>query len=118
MILILHTLMLMTEDSLTDLILFSDTLWLWFSFHYSHHQYAAACAAVQNVLLSLHAEQIATKWATGPVIKTRAFRKLVGASLQDRIVGLIMVGLPKQDDKFKNKPRRFHREWEEFLEDL
>ena len=39
--------------------------------------YAAACAATQNVLLSLHAEGLATKWATGSVVKTPAFRALV-----------------------------------------
>jgi len=54
--------------------------------------YAAACAAVQNVLLSLHSEGIGSKWATGPVIETPAFRRLVHASSTDRIVGLIMVG--------------------------
>lgn len=57
--------------------------------------YASSCAAVQNVLLSLHAEQIASKWATGPVIQTPAFRRLVGATSRDRIVALVMVGLPK-----------------------
>lgn len=55
-------------------------------------QYAAACAAIQNVLLSLHAEGIGSKWATGPVILTPAFRNLIDASPTDRIAGLIMVG--------------------------
>ena len=55
-------------------------------------QYASACAAIQNVLLSLHAEGIGSKWATGPVIQTLAFRKLVDAAPTDRIAGLIMVG--------------------------
>ncbi|KAG7368051.1 nitroreductase family protein [Nitzschia inconspicua] len=54
--------------------------------------YASACAGIQNVLLSLHAESIATKWATGPIITTLAFRRLVNAEPTDRIVGLIMVG--------------------------
>ncbi|CAJ1937291.1 unnamed protein product [Cylindrotheca closterium] len=54
--------------------------------------YASASAAIQNVLLSLHADGIATKWATGPVICTPAFRKLVHAKPTDRIAGLIMVG--------------------------
>lgn len=54
--------------------------------------YASACAAIQNVLLSLHAEGIGSKWATGPVIQTPAFRALVEASPTDRIAGLIMVG--------------------------
>ena len=55
-------------------------------------QYAAACAAVQNILLSLHAEDIGTKWVTGPVIRTQAFRDLIRAQPTDRIVALILVG--------------------------
>ena len=68
--------------------------------------YASACAAVQNVLLSLHSEDIATKWATGPVILTPAFRELVQAKDNDRVVALIMVG---QAVKSKPKQRRIRR---------
>ena len=42
--------------------------------------------------MSLHADGIGSKWATGPVICTPAFRKLVHANPTDRIGGLIMVG--------------------------
>jgi nitroreductase len=55
-------------------------------------QYAAACAAIQNVLLSLHAHGVGSKWATGSVIRTCAFRQLVNAQPTDRIAALIMVG--------------------------
>lgn len=55
-------------------------------------KYAAASAAVQNVLLSLHAEGIGSKWATGPVIRTPAFRQLIQALPTDRIAALIMLG--------------------------
>jgi nitroreductase len=68
--------------------------------------YAAACAAVQNVLLSLHSEQIASKWVTGPVIRTRAFRELVGAEPTDRVVGLIMVGQPVDSKRVRGFRRR------------
>eukprot|EP00978_Attheya_sp_CCMP212_P003551 scaffold7454_cov53-Attheya_sp.AAC.7 len=54
--------------------------------------FAATCAAVQNVLLSLHSEGIGSKWATGPVIRTPAFRSLVQAQDDELVVGLIMVG--------------------------
>ena len=69
--------------------------------------YASAAAAVQNVLLSLHAENIATKWVTGPVIRTPAFRDLIQAERNDRVVALIFVGqaigyVPK-------RPRRLRR---------
>jgi hypothetical protein len=43
-------------------------------------------------LLSLHAEGIGSKWTTGPVIRTPAFRDLVQAAPTDRIAALIMVG--------------------------
>ena len=69
--------------------------------------YASACAAVQNVLLSLHSEDIATKWATGPVIRTPAFRELVQASENDRIVALIMVG--RANGPLPKSPRRNRR---------
>ena len=68
--------------------------------------YASACAAVQNVLLSLHAEDIATKWATGPVIRTPAFRELIQAHDNERIVALIMVG---QGNRIPKRPRRNRR---------
>jgi hypothetical protein len=55
-------------------------------------KYASASAAIQNVLLSLHAESIATKWATGPILYTPAFRQLMDSQPTDRIVGLIMIG--------------------------
>jgi nitroreductase len=69
--------------------------------------YAAASSAVQNVLLSLHAEQIASKWVTGPVIRTPAFRELVQASPHDRIVSLVMIG--HADESKRLHPRRRRR---------
>jgi len=47
-------------------------------------QYAAACAVIQNILLSLHSNVIGTKWATGPVLlKMPAFLSLVGLEEMD-----------------------------------
>jgi nitroreductase len=81
--------------------------------------YAAACAAVQNVLLSLHAEGIASKWATGPIIQTPAFRHLVQARPHDRVVGIIMVGMPQVSSPIDQGPRRRRRRaMEEILQDL
>jgi nitroreductase len=71
--------------------------------------YATACTAVQNCLLSLHAEHVATKWVTGPVVQTRAFRKLVQATEHDRVVALIMVG--QADESKRVYPRRMRREF-------
>ena len=44
------------------------------------------------MLLSLHSEGIGSKWATGPVVQTLAFRDLVGAESGDRVVALVMIG--------------------------
>lgn len=65
--------------------------------------YASACASIQNLLLSLHSEGLGAKWATGPVINTHAFRELIQCGQNDMIVGLIMVGWPKQLPKMKRR---------------
>jgi hypothetical protein len=68
--------------------------------------YASACAATQNILLSLHAEQMATKWVTGPIIQTPAFHQLLGihptTSTTTRVVALIMVGQEEEDNNNNN----------------
>jgi len=79
--------------------------------------YASSCAAVQNILLSLHAEHIGTKWVTGPVIKTRAFRELVGAKTTDRVVAMIMVGYPGGGRTPPRGPMR-RRATEDIVQDL
>ena len=65
--------------------------------------YASACASVQNLLLSLHSEGLGSKWATGPVIRTSAFRELVDCESDDMIVGLIMIGWPKRLPKLRRR---------------
>mmetsp|Transcript_4133 Transcript_4133/g.10493 ORF Transcript_4133/g.10493 Transcript_4133/m.10493 type:complete len:344 (+) Transcript_4133:44-1075(+) len=65
--------------------------------------YASASASIQNLLLSLHAEGLGSKWATGPVIRTRAFRDLIGCDQKDMVVGLIMVGWPKSLPRLRRR---------------
>jgi nitroreductase len=81
--------------------------------------YAAACAATQNILLSLHAEEISTKWATGPVVRTPAFRELIHAQPSDRVVALIMIG-QTATTAAKQQYRRRHRRalYGDVLQDL
>jgi nitroreductase len=67
--------------------------------------YASSCAATQNVLLSLHSEQLGSKWATGPVIRTKAFRDVVQLRNDELVVGLIMVGVPKRVPRSPRKRR-------------
>jgi len=93
---------------------------LLFHFHLLIHpftlneQYACACAAIQNIQLSLHSEQdprFGCKWATGNIIHTPAFRNLIHAQHDQRVVGLLMVGIPddKHLQRLQNIPRRFRR---------
>jgi hypothetical protein len=73
--------------------------------------YAAACAATQNVLLSLHAEHVACKWATGSIIHTPAFRSLVQAQPTDRVVALVQIlgrEPPLPEPNFGNMSTVFH----------
>lgn len=77
--------------------------------------YASTCAAVQNVLLSLHSEGVGSKWATGPVIRTAAFRDLVGARDDEAVVALVMAGVPK---RVPREPRRRRGVTEDLLVDL
>lgn len=53
--------------------------------------YASACAATQRVIHSLDGDGFDTKWVTGSVIKTPAFRSLVKAKSTDRVAALLMV---------------------------
>lgn len=76
--------------------------------------YASGCAAIQNMLLSLHSEGFGAKWATGPVIRCRAFRKLIGCQSNDLVVGLVMVGTPKRNPK----PWRKRKTLEDIVCDL
>lgn len=57
------------------------------------------------MLLSLHAEGIGSKWATGPVIRTQAFRDLVQAEPTDRVAALIMIG-GKNSTQFSSERER------------
>jgi len=67
--------------------------------------YASSCASIQNLLLSLHSEGLASKWATGPIIRTHALRNLIGCKKDDMIVGLIMIGWPKRVPRMPRRRR-------------
>lgn len=69
--------------------------------------YASASASIQNILLSIHSENYSAKWATGPMIRCRSTRALIGCKETDAIVGLIMIGDPKVDPRPWRKKREF-----------
>ncbi len=78
--------------------------------------YASACASIQNILLSLHSEEWGSKWASGPIIRCRALRHLVGCKEDDAIAGLIMIGKPKLIGT--PKPWRRRRDLSDVMKDL
>lgn len=67
--------------------------------------YAASYAALHHVLSWLDTERIETKLATGPVLRTMAFRQLIGAKATDRIVAMIMVGCTDRTTQASALPR-------------
>lgn len=58
----------------------------------ARENYAAACCAVQNLCLSLHADGLGTKWTTGPVNFDPRFGPTVGLSEEEFVVGTIWFG--------------------------
>lgn len=58
--------------------------------------YAACCAAVQNLSLYLWKAGIGTKWTTGPITRDQRFFEIVGMEEDaEFVVGLIWFGYPK-----------------------
>lgn len=59
----------------------------------AREDYAACCCAVQNLCLSLHSENIGTKWTTGPVNFDERFNEAAGGIPSDEyVVGTIWFG--------------------------
>jgi nitroreductase len=59
--------------------------------------YAACACAIQNFMLSLHSEGIASKWSTGPVTRDNEFLDLLGVDPEAEFAaGLIWYGYPAE----------------------
>jgi nitroreductase len=56
--------------------------------------FAAASAAVQNVLLAAHALGLGAIWRTGPMAYRAEINAFLGLEADDRIVGFVYVGRP------------------------
>jgi nitroreductase len=57
--------------------------------------YAACCAAVQNLMLYLWKAGVGSKWTTGDITRDPRFRDIVGIGDKEFVVGLIWYGYPK-----------------------
>ncbi len=55
-------------------------------------QFAAACAAVQNMLLAAHALGYGAMWKTGGAAYDDRVKALAGLTPQDHIVGFVYIG--------------------------
>ncbi|HEX2880987.1 MAG TPA: nitroreductase [Polyangiaceae bacterium] len=61
----------------------------------AREDYAAIACAIQNLMLSLHADGIGTKWSTGAVATDpRSYQHLGIDAEREQIVGFVWVGLP------------------------
>ena len=58
--------------------------------------YAACCAAVQNLMLFLWKAGVGSKWTTGDITREQQFFDIIGADdATELVVGLIWYGYPK-----------------------
>lgn len=61
-----------------------------------HEDYAACCAAIQNLTLYLWKAGVGSKWTTGDITRDPQFLDIVGIDAADEfVVGLIWYGYPK-----------------------
>ena len=56
----------------------------------------SVAAAVQNMLLAIHALGYGSCWMTGPLVAQEAFEKLLGFGQEKSIVALLPVGVPDE----------------------
>ena len=58
--------------------------------------YAAAAAAIQNMLLAAHALGLAAFWSTNNLVHYPPALDLLGVPAGERVVGLVQIGYPAQ----------------------
>lgn len=60
-------------------------------------------AAIQNMLLAVHALGYGSCWMTGPLVAQEAFEKLLGFDKDTFIAALLPVGVPDEDPPARNR---------------
>jgi nitroreductase len=68
----------------------------------------SVAAAIENMLLAIHALGYGSCWMTGPIVAHEAFERILGFGKEKSIVALLPVGLPNE-----NPPSRTRRPLEE-----
>lgn len=61
----------------------------------AEEDYAACACAVQNLLLSVHADGYGAKWGTGGTTRDPEARELLGLVSDERVIAFVWVGLPE-----------------------
>jgi len=64
----------------------------------------SVAAAIQNMLLAIHALGYGSCWMTGPLVAQEAFEKLLGFGNEKSIAALLPVGVPDEDPP--SRPRK------------
>ena len=64
----------------------------------------SASAAMAYLLLALHAQGLGAIWMTGPLVARAEIEKVLGASPEQILVGLIPVGYPDEQPEKTRKP--------------
>jgi nitroreductase len=67
-------------------------------------------AAIEHILLAVHALGYGSCWMTGPLVAQEAFEKLLGFGKEKSIVALLPVGVPGE-----NPPARSRKPLEEMM---
>jgi nitroreductase len=76
--------------------------------------YAACCAAVQNMQLAAHSLGLGAMWRTGPVAYHEHMREFFGLQSGDRIVAYLHVGYPDMEERpRRRKPVEEKTTWHE-----
>lgn len=76
--------------------------------------YAACCAAVQNMQLTAHALGLASIWRTGPVAYHPFMRQFFDLADGDRIVAYLYLGYPDMGERPRRRsPVSEHTIWHE-----
>jgi nitroreductase len=66
--------------------------------------YAAACCAVHNLVLSLWADGVGAQWGTGGVTRDAETYRVVGVPEGEEIIGFIKAGYPAKIPGSKRRP--------------
>lgn len=77
----------------------------------AEEDYAAAAAAIQNMLLAAHGLGLAAFWSTNNLIAYPPAFELLGIPTDRRIVGVVQLGYPAQQRQQRRTPALARTRW-------